>query len=71
MLALPAFRRLLALPPDVRDALASILDELATDARARAQKSWTTHKGPMALYWKSLATYAGHLRKALRRGLPE
>lgn len=66
VLALPAAAGFDHLDPAARDALRAILIDLAADARLRAEKCWRTHKGPMALYWKCVAVYAGHLSKALR-----
>lgn len=67
VLALPAIRRLNALPPPARDALAAVLDDIATDARARAEACWRKHKAPMAAYWKAVAVYARHTARALRK----
>lgn len=66
VLALPAMRALGRLPADQREMLAELLDDLARDARARAQKSWTQNKGPMAAYWKAVGAYASHARAAIR-----
>lgn len=30
------------------------------------EKSWRTHKAPMALYWKCVAVYAGHIARLCR-----
>jgi len=68
VLALPAAQRLLALPESHRTDLADLFGEIAADARARADKAWKTHKAPMALYWKCVAVYAGHIRRLLRSG---
>ena len=38
------------------------------DAAQRAQKSWRTHKAPMALYWKAVSVYARHIARAIPRG---
>jgi hypothetical protein len=65
LLALPAYKRLDALPEDSRAALRALLLELRTDARMRADKCWKTSKGPMALYWKCVAVYTGHIAKLL------
>lgn len=70
VLALPGFRRLRALPPGTRLVLASILDEIAADARARADQCWKKHKAPMAAYWKAVAVYAGHISRGLKRADP-
>jgi hypothetical protein len=66
MLALPAMQAVLALPPDQRLVLARLCEGIADDARARAEKCWRTHKAPMAAYWKAVAVYSGHLRRAIR-----
>ena len=42
-----------------------MLIDLRRDALARAEKSWRSHKAPMAAYWKSVAVYAGHLARVL------
>lgn len=70
LLALPAARALLELleaHPEVAAAIRRLLLDLAADSRARADKSWRTHKGPMALYWKCVAVYAGHTARLLKR----
>lgn len=64
--SLESFERLATLPPEAREALRAILGDMATDARARADKCWRTHKAPMATYWKGVSVYAGHIRRALR-----
>ncbi len=69
VLLLPGVATLRALPDPVRMALAAALLEIATDARARAEKCWRTHKAPMAAYWKAVAVYAGHLSRAIRKPL--
>ena len=66
VLALPAFRRLRILPQPARDALADVLLDLEADARNRADQCWKKHKAPMAVYWKAIAVYARHIRRALR-----
>ena len=55
-----------ALPPEARQALRAALLDLRKDALARAQVQWARHKAPMALYWKVVGVYAGHLARALR-----
>jgi hypothetical protein len=65
-LALPSIVKLKALPPDAREAICDILGELATDSRAKAEKCWRSHKAPMAAYWKAVAVYAGHVRRAVK-----
>ncbi|RYE43630.1 MAG: hypothetical protein EOP24_27785 [Hyphomicrobiales bacterium] len=66
VLALPAAKRLMELPSDTRAVVADILADLSADARSRAEKSWRTNKGPMAVYWKAVGVYAGHLKRAMR-----
>ncbi|MDX0275719.1 hypothetical protein GOC21_17515 [Sinorhizobium meliloti] len=66
VLALPASKRLAALSPEARKALAEVLKELSIDARARAQESWRRNKGPMAAYWKAVGAYATHLYRVTR-----
>ena len=67
VLALPAAGRLVELQPDARDALRELLLDLKTDAAERAEKSWRTHKAPMALYWKCVSVYAGHIARAIAK----
>jgi len=66
VLALPAVKRLLALPEPSRHALRDCLVDLRKDAKSRAELSWKKSKGPMALYWKTISVYSGHLARALR-----
>jgi len=70
LLGLPAARRLRGLPDESRVALAALLNEIAVDARYRAEKCWLTHKAPMAAYWKAVAVYAGHARRLVRAPKP-
>jgi len=67
VLALPGVAQLRALDPSTRAAIAGALREIQADARERADKCWKTHKAPMALYWKAVGVYAGHLARALSR----
>lgn len=66
VLALEAVKGLQELPPESRAAMRALLQELARDARGRAELSWRKGKGPMAAYWKAVAVYAGHTARALR-----
>lgn len=59
-------RRFAALPPAARGALRAALLDLRVDALARADLQWRRHKAPMALYWKVVGVYAGHLARAMR-----
>lgn len=68
LLRLPAARRLQTLSPDVRRDLAALLHDLSLDARERAEQSWRRNKAPMAVYWKAVSVYAGHLRRIVRPG---
>lgn len=52
--------------PEARAALRKILNALSLTWRLRAEKSWRTHKPPMAAYWKQNAVNARHLALALR-----
>jgi hypothetical protein len=69
LLALPAAQKILLLPPEVRNLLGDLFAELETDCLQRADHAWKTSKPPIAAYWKVTATYSGHLRKVVRRGL--
>jgi hypothetical protein len=66
LLRLHAAKTIMALPPDVRHALAALLQDLSLDARERAQQSWARNKAPMAVYWKAVSVYAGHLLRLIR-----
>lgn len=65
LLAHPVMGKLRSLPEPVRHHLRDLAREISADARVRAEKSWRTHKAPMAVYWKAIAVYAGHLARAL------
>jgi hypothetical protein len=56
------------LPCDSREALRDALMSLRADALKRADYSWRKHKAPMALYWKVVGVYAGHLARAINPG---
>lgn len=58
--------RFMALPEPARQALREALLELREDALVRAQVQWARHKAPMALYWKVVGVYAGHLARTMR-----
>jgi hypothetical protein len=66
LLSLPGFAAVDKLDPASRAALKGLALSLRDDARSRAEKSWRTHKAPMAVYWKAVAVYAGHLARAIR-----
>ena len=67
ILALPAAERLADLTPDASETLIALLLDIKTDATARANECWRKHKGPMALYWKCVSVYSGHIARAIRR----
>lgn len=66
LLRLRAAEQIRALPPQARQALAALLLDLSHDARERAKQSWFRNKAPMAVYWKAVSVYAGHLYRILR-----
>jgi hypothetical protein len=66
VLALPSAQRLLTQDTFTRADLREILLELRDDCRDRAEKCWRTHKGPMALYWKTTGVLAGHFGRLLK-----
>jgi len=70
VLGLPACGDLARLSPEARTALRRVMLDLSADARRRAEKSWRSHKGPMAAYWKAVAVYARHIAVALRKEAP-
>lgn len=48
-----------------REALALVLWDLQREANRLAEEAWRKRKGPMAAYWRSVATYARHTRLSL------
>lgn len=56
-----------SLPEDSRKALADALAALRKDALQRSKHCWHKHKAPMALYWKVVDVYSGHLAKSLKK----
>jgi hypothetical protein len=67
LVSLPAMQRMRLLPPPMREELCRLLRDIQADARVRAEKCWRTHKAPMAVYWKAVGVYAGHLARAIAR----
>lgn len=57
--------RFASLSVDARRELREALMDLRADALSRAQEQWRRHKAPMALYWKVVGVYAGHLARAV------
>ena len=68
LLKLPAARAILARPdsPEKR-LLEQLLRELRADADREAENAWKRRKGPMAAYWRAVATYARHVAILCRR----
>ena len=66
LLKMAAAEEIRNLPTEAREALGSLLFQIAADARSRADKCWRTHKAPMAAYWKAVSVYAGHARRLTR-----
>jgi len=65
LLSLPAGRALAHLEPEQRIALEAQLRELRQQANQEAEKAWAKRKGPMAAYWRAVATYARHTAHAI------
>ena len=65
VLSLPGIAVLRDLPADTRHLIEAALRDIQRDARVRAEKCWRTHKAPMALYWKAVGVYAGHIARAV------
>ncbi len=68
LLRLPAAQRLMALPAAQRLPLEALLRELRADADREAENAWKRRKGPMAAYWRAVATYARHIAHMLSKG---
>lgn len=68
LLRLPATQRLLAMPAEQREPLEALLRELRAEADREAENAWRRRKGPMAAYWRAVATYARHVAHALSKG---
>jgi hypothetical protein len=67
ILALPAASRLADLTPEGRETLIALLLDVKADAACRANECWRKHKAPMAVYWKAVSVYSGHIARAIRR----
>lgn len=67
LLKLPAGRALLELPEPDRRRIEAVMRELRDQANSEAEKAWRRHKGPMAAYWRAVATYARHVAHALSK----
>lgn len=69
LLRLPAAQGLQALGGPERVALARLLMDLRAQANDEAENAWRRRKGPMACYWRAVATYARHIAHVLRMPL--
>lgn len=65
LLNLPAGRALLGLPREDRERIEAVMRQLRDQANAEAENAWRRRKGPMAAYWRAVATYARHVAHAL------
>lgn len=65
LLRLPAGKALLALPEEDRRRIEAVMRELRDQANKEADTAWKRRKGPMAAYWRAVATYARHIAHAL------
>lgn len=65
LVALPAMAALR--DSEAAPQLVALLREIQIEARQRAEKAWRSHKAPMALYWKAVSVYAGHIARGMRR----
>lgn len=68
LLDLPAGRALQHLPPGDRARIEAVMRELRAQANEEADRAWARRKGPMAAYWRAVATYARHTAHALSKG---
>lgn len=68
LLRLPAGKALLELPAEMRTPLEAVLRDLRAQADAEAENAWKRRKGPMAAYWRAVATYSRHTAHALSKG---
>lgn len=65
LLRLPAGKALLELPEGDRRRIEAVMRELRDQANREADKAWKRRKGPMAAYWRAVATYSRHIAHAL------
>ena len=68
LMRLPAMADLMEQPTIMRKGFAAVLRQLRTQANDEAEKSWRKKKGPMAAYWRAVATYCRHTAHALDQG---
>ena len=67
LLRLPAGQALRRLPKADRARIEAVMRELRDQANTEAENAWRRRKGPMAAYWRAVATYARHLAHALSK----
>jgi hypothetical protein len=65
LLKLPAGQALLSLPEPDRRRIEAVMRDLRDQANKEAETAWKRRKGPMAAYWRAVATYARHVAHAL------
>lgn len=68
LLDLPAGQALQQLPASDRARIEAVMRALRDQANTEAEKAWARRKGPMAAYWRAVATYARHTAHALSKG---
>lgn len=68
LLRLPAGKALLDLPGEDRKRIEAVMRDLRAQADKEAELAWSRRKGPMAAYWRAVATYARHIAHALSKG---
>lgn len=68
LLNLPAGKALLDLPLEDRKRIEAVMRQLRDQANKEADNAWKRRKGPMAAYWRAVATYARHIAHALSKG---
>lgn len=59
-------KRFNELPAAAKSSLKDALLALRADALSKSKYCWSKHKAPMALYWKVVGVYAGHIARALK-----
>lgn len=67
LLDLPAGRALQDLPESDRKRIEEIMRALHKQANEGAEKAWRKRKGPLAAYWRAVATYTRDTAHALSR----
>lgn len=70
VLTLPEAQELLAMQEcphcKFKAKLRGLFMAMRRKAHADAEKAWTTRKGPMALYWRCVGVYMGHIGRLFR-----